>query len=519
MMKEHNKKNKNEGKRNQFLGLLLASVFGGSIALGGFLFFSSKPTVYQTVQQTAPAAQQSKYTAVGNSNQGINFVEAAAVTRPAVVHVKTYKEIEYSSRQYVDPMEFFFRDFFGQQQRPQQQKPKEETKKAPEERPMGFGSGVIISQDGYIVTNNHVIDNADKIEVVLDDKRTFIADVIGTDPTTDLALLKVGENDLPFVNFGKSDDIQIGEWVLAVGNPFNLTSTVTAGIVSAKARNINIIQDKNGLGIESFIQTDAAVNPGNSGGALVNLKGDLIGINTAIQSQTGSFAGYAFAIPSTLAQKVVGDLKEFGMVQRGLLGVSILPLTSELAEEKGIDNLSGVYVKGVGEKSAAAEADLEEGDVITKINNVKVNSPSQLQEQVARYRPGNEIAVTYMRDAKEATTNVTLKNKQGSTAMISKEYAEFTSRLGATLVAAGEDVLEELDIENGVVVSNLTYGKLRNAGIREGFIITGVDKTQVKKPEDVYEILKKKTGGVMFEGFYYNGKHAFYAFEWKNSGS
>ncbi len=504
-------------KKTQILGLVLASTFGGAVALGGFFVFGNKPTVYQTVQQN-PTAQFSKLTPT-NGMANVDFVHAAEVTTPSVVHVKTYQEVRFSQRRYQDPMEYFFRDFFGQQQpqRPQQQQqPKNQN---PEERPLGFGSGVIISEDGYIVTNNHVIDQADKIEVVLDDKRTFIAEVIGTDPTTDLALLKVSEVDLPFVNFGASDDLKIGEWVLAVGNPFNLTSTATAGIVSAKARNINIIRDKNGLGIESFIQTDAAVNPGNSGGALVNLNGDLIGINTAIQSQTGSFTGYAFAIPSTLVKKVVGDLKEFGMVQRGLLGVMIQPMTAELAAEKGIDNLEGVYINRINKKGAAAEASMEEGDIITAINDVKVNSPAELQEQVARYRPGNEIKISYVRNGSNEDAIVTLKNRQGSTNVISKEEAEFTARLGANLIEPDKSILKELDLSSGVLVDGLTYGKLRSAGIRDGFLITTVDDKSVKTPDDVKNILKNKNGGVMFEGYYPNGKHAYYAFEWKNSNS
>lgn len=493
-------------KKNQFLGLFLASIFGGSIALGGFMYFGNKPTVYQTVKKEQPVVLSN----LSVPNTSLNFVDAASNTMPAVVHVKTYQEVQYQ-QQRIDPMEFYFREFFGEQQRPQQKQPNNPD---PKEQPMGFGSGVIISADGYIVSNNHVIDGADKIEIVLDDKRTYIAEVIGTDPTTDLSLLKVEEAGLPYINFGSSDDIQIGEWVLAVGNPFNLTSTVTAGIVSAKARNINIIKDKRGMGIESFIQTDAAVNPGNSGGALVNLKGELIGINTAIQSQTGSFTGYAFAIPSELAKKVVSDLKEYGMVQRGMLGVRIMPITAEFAEEKGIKQLEGVYLEDVAINSAADEANLEPGDIIIEVNNNKVNSPAELQEQVARHRPGTKISIKYLRGDDTKETEVTLKNKNGNTEVISKENAEFTTALGADLVEPNKDVLKRLNLSNGLAIANLERGKLSYAGIREGFIITKVDKTIITSKSDFEKILKSKKGGVMLEGYYANGRHGFYAFEW-----
>jgi Do/DeqQ family serine protease len=377
------------------------------------------------------------------------------------------------------------------------------------------GSGVIISADGYIVTNNHVIEQAEQIEVVLNDKRTFEATLVGADPNTDLALLKVEEKGLPFVAYGNSDDVKVGEWVLAVGNPFNLTSTVTAGIVSAKARNINIISG-NGSGtgaVESFIQTDAAVNPGNSGGALVSTQGQLVGINTAIATQTGSFSGYSFAIPVNLVRKVVADLTEFGTVQRGYLGVNIRDVDASLAKEKGLGTLRGVYIDGLVEGSAAGEAGLEPGDVITGIGDLPVNNVPELQEQVNRFRPGDKLPLTYERNGKQRTASVTLKNKNNSTKLSKKDDpADAVQSLGATFeTLAGED-MKRLNINNGLKISKLDNGKLKSAGIREGFVITSIDKKPVSSPEQLKDVLENKKGGVLIEGVYPNGMRAYYAF-------
>ncbi len=318
----------------------------------------------------------------------VDFTQAAERSVEAVVHVKTKY---YRQQQYVDP---FYQFFFGRPQQSQQPSA------------MASGSGVILSNDGYIVTNNHVIESANEIEVVLNDKRTFAAQLIGTDPNTDLALLKIEATDLPTIEIGNSDDLRVGEWVLAVGNPFNLTSTVTAGIVSAKARSINILNSD--MKIESFIQTDAAVNPGNSGGALVNTRGQLVGINTAIASQTGSYAGYAFAIPTAIMQKVVADLRQYGTVQRALLGIRMLDITQQVKDQLSLESMEGVYVGEVISGSAADKAGMKAGDVIVQVDGRPINASSQLQEQIGRKNPGDQITILVRRGQRSVTLQVTL---------------------------------------------------------------------------------------------------------------
>lgn len=426
-----------------------------------------------------------------------DFTPAAQQTIHAVVHVTT----KFTTTQtYFDP----FQGMFGGNG----------IQTIPQER-QSSGSGVIISKDGYIVTNYHVIEEAEEIQVTLNDKRAYTAELIGADPNTDIAVLKIEESDLPYVNWGNSDDVLIGEWVLAVGNPFNLTSTVTAGIVSAKARNINIISG-NGSGpgaVESFIQTDAAVNPGNSGGALVNTAGALIGINTAIASQSGTFTGYSFAVPSNLAKKIVNDLVEFGTVQRGYLGVNIQDVNAKLAKEKGLDKVEGVYVSGVLANGAADAADVETGDVITAVGKVKVNTVAELQEQINRHRPGDKVTISYKRNGNEVQEIVTLKNKNNTTDLISKddELNAAESALGAKFSDATDDDMNRLGIKNGVKVEDVAAGKLQAAGIKKGFIITGIDKQPVKSSADLKKILDTKKGGILIEGVYPNGMKAYYA--------
>src|SRR5690554_1646337 len=385
-----------------FLGIILAALIGGLVAVTGVRYMMKpQPETSLAEKQNTSFVNwlaDDKFTVP----DGLNFVAAAQQVTPAVVHVTS--SITIHPGRSMDP----FEEFFGF--------------KAPRERTpregKGFGSGVIISEDGYIVTNNHVIDNATTVTIALEDNRRYTGRVIGTDPTTDLALLKIDETNLPFVRFGESDDAQIGEWVLAVGNPFNLNSTVTAGIISAKARNIGILKDENNnLQVESFIQTDAVVNRGNSGGALVNLAGELIGINTAIASQTGSFSGYSFAVPSSIVKKVMDDLLEFGTVQRGLLGVQIQDVSPDLEEALGIEinATRAVYVFEVNEGSGGEDAGLQKGDVIIGIDEETTYHTSRLQELVARKRPGDKITVKYLRDGKEMTTTATLKNFSGDT--------------------------------------------------------------------------------------------------------
>ncbi len=429
----------------------------------------------------------------------LDFTVAAEMSVHSVVNVKTTYAYQNQNQYIYDP----FRGFFGQRI-PQQH-----------EAPTGSGSGVIISQDGYIVTNNHVIDDAEKIEVTLNDKRSYVAEVIGKDPTTDLALLKIKESNLPFITYGNSDNVKVGEWVLAVGNPFNLTSTVTAGIISAKARNINIIENDPTKGInsvESFLQTDAAVNPGNSGGALVNSKGELIGINSAIASNTGSYTGYSFAIPVNMARKVVADLLEYGEVQRAYIGVSIRDLDAKLAQEKNIAEIKGIYVNGLTAGGAGEEGGVKEGDIITKVADVPVNNVPELQEQISRYRPGDKVNITLKRNNQEKMLTLILKNKNGTVDVVERPKVEVVSALGAVLEPITNTDMKKLSIEHGLQITRLGAGKLLNAGIKEGFIITSIDKKKISSVEDIKAVLSNKKGGVLIEGIYPNGMRAYYGF-------
>ncbi|MES2838298.1 MAG: Do family serine endopeptidase [Bacteroidota bacterium] len=429
----------------------------------------------------------------------INFETAAETSIHAVVHVKT----EYAQNSFNGANDPFYQFFFGEKYN---QMPKQM---------MSSGSGVIISEDGYIATNNHVIQNATKIEVVLNDKRSFEAEVIGKDPSTDLALLKINEKNLPYLGYANSDEVKVGQWVLAVGNPFNLTSTVTAGIISAKGRNINILENDPNKGIvpiESFLQTDAAVNPGNSGGALVNTNGQLVGINSAIASNTGSYAGYSFAIPVNIVKKVMADLVEFGTVQRAFIGVSIRDIDSKLASEKSLKQLKGVYVSGLMDGGSAEQAGVEEGDVITKVGNVEVTTSAELQEQVGKFRPGDKVLITLNREGKEKELSVLLKNKNGNTNVVKTDKPAAVSLLGATFESISKDEMRKLKIENGLKVATLSPGKLRSAGIREGFIITTIDKKVIASVEDLNQVLDNKKGGILIEGIYPNGLRAYYGF-------
>jgi Do/DeqQ family serine protease len=493
--------------KQMMLGLLGSAILGGGVAVGGYKMLEPTPSV----QQAVAADPQVRYTSEMRSSpytvpEGLNFVAAAAAVTPAVVHVMTeYAAPSVDQRQ--QQMDPFLRQFFGDQFdqfRGQQQ---------PQGGGQGSGSGVIIAANGYIVTNNHVIDKASKIEVVLDDKRKFDAELVGADPNTDLAVLKVKADNLPFIKYGNSDDVKVGQWVLAVGNPFNLNSTVTAGIISAKGRNIDILRRKDNMGIESFIQTDAVVNPGNSGGALVNLNGDLIGINSAIASHTGSYEGYSFAIPSSLASKVVDDLLKYKVVQRALLGVQIQEVDAKLASEKKLNTLNGVYVQGLSENSAAAAAGLKMGDIITQINGVAVNTSSQLQEQVARFRPGDKIKVSYLRGGNASTTEAVLRNATGTTAIVREDAAAASIKYeGATVAAVPARDLAKLGLEGGAKISGIKGSNFRETGMADGFIITRIDKNQVTKPADVKNYLDqaRQNSGALVEGVYPDGRKAYY---------
>ena len=370
----------------------------------------------------------------------------------------------------------------------------------------GFGSGVILSDDGFIVTNNHVVEDAQNIKVILNDKREFEAKLIGADPSTDIALLKIDAKDLPFLTYGNSNDLKLGEWVLAVGNPFNLTSTVTAGIVSALSRNLGINDDQ--LSIESYIQTDAAVNPGNSGGALVNQQGNLVGINSAIASETGSYTGYSFAVPVTIVKKVIDDLKQFGEVQRALLGVNIGDVNADIAKELKLEKVEGVYVGGVPDNGAAKSAGIKEKDVIIQVDGVPVKTSAELQEKISQYRPGDKVTVLVVRDNEKKQFDVTLRNKHGDTDVVRDNI----QLLGAEFEVISNSEKEKLNIDGGVKITKLDKGKLKTVGMKEGFIITSVNKKPVYEVKDLKREIGNAPGRILVEGIYPNGEEQYFVF-------
>jgi Do/DeqQ family serine protease len=374
------------------------------------------------------------------------------------------------------------------------------------------GSGVIISDDGYIITNNHVIENGDRIHITLSDRREYIAQTIGTDPTTDLALIKIEEDNLPYLQFGNSDSVQVGEWVLAVGNPFDLESTVTAGIVSAKGRNIEIL--KNEFSIESFIQTDAMVNPGNSGGALVNTNGELIGINTAIMTRSGTYEGYSFAVPANLASKVIKDLEDFGEVQRGVLGVSIDEVDSRMANRLGLPTVEGVYIKSLTSKEGgAALAGLKKGDVIISVNEVPTRTVPELQEQVGRFRPNDEVTIKYIRKGKYKEATVTLKNRLLKRGPVDLELEEdILESIGLELRPLRDSEYNRLDVDHGVkVLSIYKDSRIEDTNMDIGFVILEVNDERVESVEDVVVILEDADGEVVLKGMYedYSGEYIY----------
>lgn len=447
-----------------------------------------------------------------------DFTVAAEKTVNAVVCIKSFttqrQQNPYGNQGGgYDPFGMF--DFFFGPQQPRQQQPRQQQRNS-EPVQSGLGSGVIISDDGYIVTNNHVIDGADKLEVLLNDNATYEARVIGTDEATDLALIKIDAEKLSPITFGDSEQVKIGEWVLAVGNPFGFNSTVTAGIVSAKARSLSQNNGRNGkMGIESFIQTDAALNPGNSGGALVNLKGELIGVNSAIYSNTGSYSGFSFAIPTTIVKKVMTDLRQYGTVQRAVLGCTVAELDAKLAKEKDITAVkAGLLVNSVTDRSTAKELGLQEDDVITAINDTDVHNFAQLVEQLNKFSPGDKISVTFYRKNQKQVKSATLRNTQGNTTITTK--GDF-SEIGCAFMKLTAEQKRNLGISRGVKVASVKNGVFRDAGIKDGFIITDINGRAVDSPDDVeqiYNIIMKSDDSdkVMFiTGIYPNGKKYYYA--------
>ena len=475
-----------------FAVLLLTGMIGG--ITGVYMYKLAEKKNWISANENTPSKFAS-YTFRNITSPTFDFSEVSQVVIPAVVHITTKIEppkAEKRNNQSQSPMDFF--QFFDQ--------PNFNVPQA------GSGSGVIISSDGYIVTNNHVIENSNDIKVILNDKRTFDAKVVGYDYQTDLAVLKIDAKDLSFLQFGNSDNLKIGEWVIAGGNPFNLNSTITAGIVSAKARNLNLLQRQ--YAVESFIQTDAVVNPGNSGGALVNVAGELIGINTAIATQTGAYEGYAFAIPSNLVKKVLEDIMKFGKVQRGLLGIQIGEVTQEVANTNDLDKIQGVLVAGVMENSAAEDAGIKKNDIITKVNDKIVNSMPELQELISRNRPGDKVSLTILRKGKEIQFNVILKDNRGNAQIVSNTKNIDEKILGADFDIISVEELKKYYIDNGVKVIAVRNGKFKEAVIPKGFIITKIDKKKVSKTEDIYEILNSAHGGVLVECINTDGTKGYY---------
>ena len=472
---------------------------------------AAKETSFNEMFQQNPNVKLAAFDAV--NAQPVDLTQAAENSLHAVVHIKSTQEAKTRTvQQAPDIFDFFFGDGRGQQRQVQSQ-PR-----------VGFGSGVIISKDGYIVTNNHVIEGADEISVKLNDNREFRGRVIGTDPSTDLALIKIeSDDDLPTIPVGDSETLKVGEWVLAVGNPFNLNSTVTAGIVSAKARTLGVY---NG-GIESFIQTDAVINQGNSGGALVNAKGELVGINSVLSSPTGAYAGYGFAIPTSIMTKVVADLKQYGTVQRALLGIKGASLGSSIMEDQSpIDKsgttlrdkakefgvVDGVWVREIVDNGSAAGADIKVDDVIVGLDNKKVHNFAALQEALAKHRPGDKVTVKLVRDKKEKSVEVTLKNEQGTTKIVKEAGMEI---LGAAFKELPDDLKKQLNLGYGLQVTGVSSGKMSDAGVRKGFIILKANDQPMRKVSDLEEVMKaavKSPNQVLFlTGVFPSGKRGYFA--------
>jgi len=470
-------------KRNFVFAILLAATLGGAIAIGGYKTLETNNT-YNSIQDRQEQVMKTvaaKYEESVPVNLDFTVIAEQAVN--AVVFIESQYDAASTRYRY-------------------QRGPATKS-----------GSGVIVSDDGYIVTNNHVVEDATEITVTLEDNRIYTANVIGTDPTTDLALIKIKQRDLSFLAYGNSDEVIVGQWVLAVGNPFDLTSTVTAGIVSAKARNIGILRTVSNLQIESFIQTDAAVNPGNSGGALINTNGQLVGINTAIASSTGSYTGYSFAVPVNLVKKVMDDLLEFGVVQRGLLGIQIRNVDAQLSQRENLHVVEGVFIAGLSENSGAKEAGLREGDVIIAIDGKKIRNMSRLQELVAIHRPGDKIEVIFLRDGEEKTVVATLRNTSGTTMAVERTNEQLIE--GAVFEEVSDNYKARLNIDGGVQLTDAGKGKWLEVGIDEGFIITHVDKQKITTIDQLERVMAGKAGDrVILLGVFPDGTKSYYSVDW-----
>jgi serine protease Do len=444
--------------------LILASALGGALTLGSYKFFLEKDTVVNAADVVTQTTVKPNLVNYAIPAENTDFTMAADATLSAVVHVKnvSVKEVQ-------DPYSSFFHGGNGKR----------------EYKQVGTGSGVIISADGYIITNNHVIENTKLLEITLNDKRKYNATVVGTDPNTDIALVKIDAEDLPYIPFGNSDNVKVGEWVLAVGNPFNLASTVTAGIISAKGRNINI--NKNRGAIESFIQTDAVVNPGNSGGALVNTRGELIGINSAIESLTGSYMGYSFAVPSNIAKRVIEDIMLYGNVQRAYLGVNVDDLNADKATLYEIPNTEGVIIINVLDEGAAKKAGMLKNDIIVKIDDVEIKKGADLTGFLGSKRPGDKITLNILRDGKEKYIPLTLKNKFGKETVSNTDYVSYY--IGTTKPLS-KDEKSKFGIDYGVKISNLTNKELKAKGLQNDDIILTINDVKISSNADLSMYLK-----------------------------
>jgi Do/DeqQ family serine protease len=476
--------------------------------LGLFILFQSCHAQDNKSEKNIEDIQKSATTKIDNISYtgNVDFKMAAKIATPGVVHIKCSMKLEISKDE--DGNEFYnipdpFKDFFDDEPLLKQFKfriPK--SQKDNSEPIIGSGSGVILTPNGYIITNEHLIKDASEINITLHDGRSYLAIIIGTDPQTDLALLKIEETKLDFIAYGDSDAIEVGEWVVAVGNPFNLASTVTAGIVSAKARNINILSEQDA--IESFIQTDAAVNPGNSGGALVTLEGKLIGINTAIATPTGVYAGYAFAIPVDIVKKVANDILNFGSVQRGVLGVVIRDMNSSLAKEINSERANGVFVDSVTTNGAAKEAGIKQKDIIIGIDGIETITASKLQEVVMRKRPGEQVVITLIRNGKDKKiVTATLKKRESNPETLKTKSKVILKDLGIEIAEISMEEQIKYKVKNGLKILKLFDGKLkRNTNIKEGFVIMSVNNKKVSTVKSFLEAIKSQQGGIMLEGKY-----------------
>ncbi len=486
-----------------FLGVIITSASVGAAAayLLSQQLSSEERIEYITREVDRTPAKGTHFTSYNQSNYP-DLTYAAENAVYGVVNIEATKEVKVSTSRGYDP----FYEFFGIPQ----QRQGDRGSSTREQR--SGGSGVIISEDGYIVTNNHVIEGATSLKVNLYNGRSYEGKIIGSDPTTDIALIKIEGSELPTIPFASSDELRLGEWVLAIGSPFDLRSTITAGIVSAKARQLDVIPDD--FRIESFIQTDAAVNPGNSGGALVNTRGELVGINTLLMSQTGSYIGYSFAVPETIVRKVVTDLKEFGAVQRAMLGISFRPIDQsfidEMGRELGIDDLGGVYVASVSPDGAASEAGVRKGDIIMEFNGVELNSKVNLQEQIGKYRPNDKVTLTIKRADSVKHLEVTLRNRANKAELLTRESIDVAKELGGTLKDASQRVIKELDISGGVqVVSIKSGGLLARARVKEGFVITHINDKAIFTTTDLNTLTDRVES---IDGVYPNGRGASYMF-------